>query len=129
MRSRNWSAASSEKTGTSIWLGDVIGFFIRSNNVETDSTLGLRRLRGLESNCTKGISTSDITPAAPATQITRLRLRVMKSSSGPSALKPTSSSSPFGLSSRISAGNMVIDSAKATIMPMPATIPNSATPV
>ena len=47
----------------------------------------------------------------------------------PGAAKPTSSSSPGGLSSISSAGSMVMDSRNATIMPMPATFPSSATPV
>ena len=110
-------------------LGEVCGFFIRSNRVETDSTLGLRRSSGSESNVTKYIRPSETRPAPAATRITALRLRVMKSSSRPRLVKPISSSSPGGFSSIRSAGSMVMDSAKATIMPMPATFPSSATPV
>src|SRR5689334_22821729 len=80
-------------------LGEVSGFRIRSNRVATDSTLGLRRSSGLESNRTKAINPSDRTPAAAATRITLRRLRVMTSSNRARLLKPTSSSSPGGLSS------------------------------
>ena len=53
----------------------------------------------------------------------------MKVSSGARILKPTSSSSPGGFSTISRAGNMVMDRMKAITMPMPATMPSSATPV
>ena len=52
------SASANDSAGTSMVLGEVRGFFIRSNSVETDSILGLRRSSGLESNCTSGIKAS-----------------------------------------------------------------------
>ena len=115
--------------GTSTVLGEVMGFFIRSSKVETDSTAGLRRSSGLESNLTNAISPSDMAPATAAMRMTLRRLRAMKSSRRARPVKPTSSSSPGGLSSISKAGSKVMDSKKATIMPMPATFPNSATPV
>ena len=129
MRSASASATASDTAGTSIVLGDVCGFFIRSNRVETDSTLGLRRSSGSESKRRNTIITSDMAAATVATTITWRRWAVMKSSTRPSAAKPTSSYSPGGFSSIRSAGSMVIDRRNATIMPMPATRPSSATPV
>ena len=67
MRSASASATARVMAGTSTVLGEVSGFFIRSNRVATDSTLGLRRFRGLESKRTKNIRPSDTRPATPAT--------------------------------------------------------------
>ena len=79
-------------------LGEVCGFFIRSNRVETDSTLGLRRSSGLESKRTKAISASDTTPATAAMRSTVRRLRGHEIvQPAPGMRKPTSSSSPGGL--------------------------------
>ena len=103
------SAAASDRRRHVDGVGRGLGFFIRSNRVETDSTLGLRRSSGLESNRTKDHQHQRHHARAPPRPAPRAGgARCMKSSSGARLAKPTSSSSPGGFSSISSAGSMVM---------------------
>src|SRR5581483_6079560 len=74
-RAASASAAANDGPGASMVLGEVCGFFIKSNRVETDSTLRLRRSRGLESKRSSTDSTSATTSAKAAIRNTVRRWR------------------------------------------------------
>ncbi len=100
-----------------------------ANTRSSVSTFGFLRLIGLKSKCRKYSNgrPRTATPSVQTTTATRWRSR--NASTGARKEKPSGSASPAGFISLSIAGSTVIAAMNAMIMPAPAILPSSETPL